>query len=416
MRRLLLVLLLIGSGPASARAAAETEPSSPKAAVPEPHAEDALPSSSQEEASLLRIAETKSAAGDYATAELAFRQLLEAPPNPERDHRVLFGLARLHRLRGEGARAAAIYEKLLRDAPQHPSVPTIYLELARALRSLGAYDLAIGRLYSVINATLNLPSVDHAEYRQLARTAQFELAETHLIAGRFDEASRLFERLVLLDLSPEDLHVARLHGAQAHARAGRTEAAVAMLAPSLGADAATPAPAEALHLQATLLLQLGRTDEALTLVQRLLAAEHERRLEQPERWQEWQRRTGNQLANEFYERGDAASALTIYQTLAAMDQRPEWRLSLVYQIGLCFERLAASESALKAYREVVAAASTNPAPSTQLADLGRMASWRIRHLDWQARTTREWHQLTRPEVESSSTPGSSTPKVPSPAS
>lgn len=418
MRRRLFVLLLIGLSLSAARAASGPEPA-PPAVPPETTvhgANEALRSSGEDEESLLRIAETKTAAGDYATAEIALRQLLAAPPHPERDHRVLLGLARLHRLRQEGARAAAIYEKLLRDSTQHPSNPAIYLELARTLRSLGAYDLSIGRFYSVINATLNLPSVEPSDYRQLARTAQFELAETHLIAGHYDEASKLFERLVTLDLSPEDRNLARLQGARAHARAGRSAAAVSILAPSLTPEAGTAALPEALHLQSTLLLQLDRTDEALALVQRLLASEHERRLDQPERWQEWQRRTGNQLANEFYERGDAAAALKIYQTLAAMDKRPEWRLSLVYQIGLCFERLAAFESALTAYREVVAAGAPTDSPSGQLADLARMAGWRIRHLEWQARTTREWQQLIQPTVESTNPPKDPGSAVAAPAS
>jgi tetratricopeptide (TPR) repeat protein len=406
MRSRLPVLLLVGFFLPAAQAESRPEPAPPTApAGPSaPDAGEAIPSPDENEQSLLRIAETKTAAGDYATAEIAFRQLLAAPPHPERDHRVLLGLARLHRLRQEGARAAAIYEKLLRDSPQNPANPAIYLELARTLRSLGAYDLAIGRFYSVINATLNLPSVDPSDYRQLARTAQFELADTHLIAGHYDEASKLFERLVTLDLSPEDRNLARLQAASAHARAGRIAAAVSILSPSLTPEAGTPVLPEALHLQSTLLLQLDRAEEGLALVQRLLASEHEQRLDQPERWQEWQRRTGNQLANEFYERGDAAAALTIYQTLAAMDKRPEWRLSLVYQIGLCFERLAALESALIAYREVATAGAPTASPSGQLAELARMAAWRIRHLEWQARTTREWQQLIQPTVESTNPP------------
>lgn len=418
MRRRLFALLLIGCALPTARAEPGPESTSPvaPAETSSPHPHEPLPASGEDEESLMRIAETKIAAGDYATAEIALRQLLAAPPNPGRDHRTLLSLARLHRLRKEGARAAAIYEKLLRDSPQHPSNPAIYLELARTLRSLGAYDLAIGRFYSVINATLNLPSVDPSDYRQLARTAQFELAETHLIAGHYDEASKLFERLVTLDLVPEDRNLARLQGARAHAAAGRTTAAVGILAPSLAPEAGIPASPEALYLQSTLLLQLDRTEEALALVQRLLASEHERRVDQPERWQEWQRRTGNQLANEFYERGDAGAALKIYQTLAALDPRPEWRLPLVYQIGLCFERLAALESAVIAYREVVAAGGSTTSPAGPLADLARMAAWRIRHLDWQVRTTREWQQLIQPEIESTSAKEISGDAVTAPAS
>jgi tetratricopeptide (TPR) repeat protein len=393
MRSLIIAAVLIGTGVPVAIGHSETIPVVPPAHQPEAVELDVGTATlSEEEASVLRIAENKTASGDYETAEIAFRQLLAASPHPERDQRALLGLARLHRHRGQDARAAALYEKLLQDAPQHPAAPTIYLELARTLRGLGAYDLAIGRFYSVINTTLNFPSRDASRYRQLARTAQFEVAETHLMAGRPDEAVRLFERLLLLDLSPEDQGRARLLGAHAHAQAGRTSAAAALLAPAVAEGFGTAPSAEALHLQASLLLQLQRPAEALNLVKRLLASEYDARHEKPERWRQWQRRAGNQLANEFYERGEIHAALTLYHSLAAMNERSEWRSPILYQIGLCYERLAAIDSAIHSYREVIAAGS-KAADQGNLADLTRMAAWRIRHVEWLGRTQKDWQQL-----------------------
>jgi tetratricopeptide (TPR) repeat protein len=181
---------------------------------------------------------------------------------------------------------------------------------------------------------------------------------------------------------------------------------VAALAPALDPKAGETAMPEALHLQATLLLQLGRRAEALTAVERLLSAEYAQRDENPERWQSWQRVTGNQLANEFYEQGDASSALAIYRTLAALDGRAEWRLAISYQIGLCLERLSATADAIKSYREIVEAGN-QPAASAQVADLARMAAWRVRHLQWRSRATTQWQELSQGAVE---TP----PPVPSP--
>lgn len=405
--RAVLLLILAGCGAAGVRADPDGHVPVPPGSPPVAAAAEEAPELELDEIdSLLRIAETKTSSGDYATAEIALRQLMAAPPDPERDHRTLLALARLHRQRGEGTRAVAIYERLLRDTPHLGNHAPVYIELARTLRSLGAYDLAISRFYSVINATLNAPAEGDVDYRQLARTAQFEVADTHLIAGRNDEAARLFDRLILLDLTPEDRHRARFHCAQAHARAGRPEAAVAALAPALDPKAGETAMPEALHLQATLLLQLGRRAEALTAVERLLSAEYAQRDESPERWQSWQRVTGNQLANEFYEQGDASSALAIYRTLAALDGRAEWRLAISYQIGLCLERLSATADAIKSYREIVEAGN-QPAASAQVADLARMAAWRVRHLQWRSRATTQWQELSQGAVE---TP----PPVPSP--
>lgn len=393
-----LLLFLAGVGVTTAKAGADVDRPASPGTLPVADAA-ALPELKPDEVeSLLRIAETKTAAGDYATAEIALRQLMAAAPEPERDHRTLLALARLHRHRGEGTRAVAIYERLLRDSPHPGNHAAVYIELARTLRSLGAYDLAIGRFYSVINATLNSPATGDIDYRQLARTAQFEVAETHLIAGRHDEAARLFERLILLDLSTEDRNRARFHCAQAHARAGRPEAAVAALAPALVPRAGETAMPEALHLQASLLLQLGRRAEALTAVERLLSAEYAQREGNPERWSNWQRVTGNQLANEFYEQGDATAALAIYRTLATLDTRAEWRLAIVYQIGLCLERLAAPDEAIKSYREIIEVGN-QPTASAQVADLARMAAWRVRHLQWRSRATTQWQELSQGAVD-----------------
>lgn len=394
-----LLLILTGFGAAAMRANPDGHAPVPSDSPPAAAAAGTTHKLKPDEIdSLLRIAETKTSSGDYATAEIALRQLMAAPPDPERDHRTLLALARLHRQRGEGTRAVAIYERLLRDTPHLGNHAPIYIELARTLRSLGAFDLAIGRFYSVINATLNAPAEGDIDYRQLARTAQFEVAETHLIAGRNDEAARLFDRLILLDLTAEDRHRARFHCAQAHARAGRPESAVAALAPALDPKAGETALPEALHLQATLLLQLGRRAEALTAVERLLSAEYAQRDENPERWRSWQRVTGNQLANEFYEQGDAASALAIYRTLATLDARAEWRLAITYQIGLCLERLSTMDDTIKSYREIVEAGN-QPAASAQVTDLARMASWRVRHLQWRSRATTQWQELSQGAVD-----------------
>jgi hypothetical protein len=45
-----------------------------------------------------------------------------------------------------------------------------------------------------------------------------------------------------------------------------------------------------------------------------------------------------------------------------------------------------------------------------------MAGWRIRHLEWQARTTREWQQLIQPTVESTNPPEGPGTAIAAPAS
>src|SRR5690606_4071359 len=117
----------------------------------------------------------------------------------------LLGLAHMHRKQRSLTKAAAIYERYLRDYPADDRVPDALLDLGRTLRDMGAPRLAIARFYSVINSTLKLPTdsgFDH--YQTLAKTEQFEVAETHFQTGNFAEANKFFSRLRMLDLAPVD--------------------------------------------------------------------------------------------------------------------------------------------------------------------------------------------------------------------
>ena len=104
----------------------------------------------------------------------------------------------------------------------------------------------------------------------------------------------------------------------------------------------------------------------------------------------WQRRTGNQLANYFYEGGDALNAQAIYSSLLELSSEPSWRLPATYQLALCHERLGAPDRARLAYQSILDATGGNP--PEELAELARMAARRIEHLQWRDRVDQ---QLTK---------------------
>ncbi|MBP7143183.1 MAG: tetratricopeptide repeat protein [Opitutaceae bacterium] len=342
--------------------------------------------------SFLRIGDTKTAQGDYDSAEIAYRQVLAARATPEQDRDALLGLARMYRRNNELTRSAAVYEKLLKEFPADNALPIVYLELGRVHRALGAYRLAIARFYSVINSTLKLPANGQDLYRQLARTAQFEVAETHFLAGEFQESAQYFSRLKLLDLTPADQARAHFKSAFSLNRAGDYENAAASLRSFLEqypSDENTP---EARYLLSISLRRLGRDQESLAAALDLLKAEHSRTAEDPKRWAYWQRKTGNQLANEFYEQGDANSALTIYLSLAALSSEPMWRLPVLYQVALCYERLRSGSQAREYLQTVAREAGTPPAGAAstgELAELANMATWRLQQLDWEEGADRQ---------------------------
>jgi tetratricopeptide (TPR) repeat protein len=346
----------------------------------------------EEVVSLLRIGETKTAQADYESAEIAYRQILSARASADQDRDALLGLARMYRRKNELTKAAAVYEKLIREFPGDASLPVAYLELGRTHRALGAYRLAIARFYSVINSTLKLTEEGADTYRQLARTAQFEVAETYFVSGEFAEAARFFSRLKLLDLAPADRSRAHFKSAYALHMGGDYEKAISTLRSFLETNPDDENTPEALYLLSVSLRRLGKNQESLAAALGLLKLEQGRETQDPKRWAYWQRRTGNQLANEFYEQGDASSALAIYVSLAALTTDPIWRLPVLYQIGLCYERLRSGDKARETFTQVVNDAKTAdvaPNRAAELAELAKMATWRLKHLDWQSNADRE---------------------------
>lgn len=357
------------------------------------HPPNPKPTATPEEvASLLRIGMTKLEQGDYVSSELAFRQVLTEKATKQQDHSALMGLARTYRKKSEFTKAAAIYETVIKNYPEDALLPTVYLELGRTLRALGAYKLAIARFYSVINTTLKLPEENADTYRQLARTAQFEIAETHFQAGEFEEASRYFARLKLLDLAPEDRARAHFKSIYSLVRAGDDEKAVPGFQAYLDQNPNDENVPEARYLLSLSLRKLGRYNDSLTVALALLRAEKKYVDSDPKRWSYWQRKTGNQLANQFYEQGDFGSALIIYQNLANLSPEPSWRLPVLYQIGLCNERLHLMERARECYDTIIEATrnAAKESPRRQeLVDLFEMAESRLLHLFWMQTTDRK---------------------------
>ena len=371
-------LVLAGAALAvTGRAAPEAPPSRTAAAIPL--------SPNREIQSLFNLGSTYTDRKDFKSAEIAYEQILRHPAATQDDRRAaLLTLARLFRTMDANTRAAACYEKYLKQYPDDGNAPLVNLELGRALRSLGAFQLALGQFYSVINSTLKLSEQGLDEYRILAKTAQYEIAETHYEEGDFAAASKYFARIQLLDLAVPDRARAQFKSAMALVYAGEYAAAEKALRAFLDQNPADDNGAEARYLLSVCLGKLGRGDEALDVVLALLRSESGRKDADPRRWAYWQRRTGNQLANDFYEEGSFWSALAIYRTLADLSRdNPEWQLPALYQAGLCYERLGQYDHARTSYDAVVQGCAAAPAGErANLDDVARMASWRLNHLSW----------------------------------
>lgn len=346
---------------------------------------DAKSAIAEEMAGYLKLGKSLTERSDYASAEIAFREVLKVPRAPQAAVKsALLGLAHMHRKQGAFTKAVAIYERYLKDYPDDERVPDALLDLGRTLRSMGAYKTAIARFYSVINSTLKMPTDGFDHYQLLAKTAQFEIAETHFATGDFAEASKFFLRLRQLDLAPVDRARAHFKAAYAQNLNGEIENSITTLRTYLELCDGDENVPEARYLLAVNLRKMKRSQEALSVTLDLLSTEKARTGPEAKRWTYWQRRTGNQLANDFFETGDFANALAIYNGLLPLAPEPQWRLPVTYQTALCYERLGATELADKMYRSIIEGAGTNPTPD--LADLVRSATWRAEHLAWREKT------------------------------
>ena len=343
----------------------------------------------REIASLLRIGNTKQEKGDYATAEMSYLQVLAEHATAEQDRDAILGLARTYRKNGNFTKAGASYERFIKEYPVDSELPIIFLELGRTLRALGAHQQAIARFYSVLNTTLKIPEHAPDHYRQLVRTAQYEIADTYFQMGDYVQANHYFSRLTLLDLAPEDRARVHFKSALALALAGENDRAVLSLRAYLDQNPDNENAPEAQYLLSVSLRRLNRIQESLHATLSLLKVESSRTEKDPARWQYWQRKTGNQLANEFYERGEIESALQLYTNLAQLSSESAWTLSATYQMGLCYERLQGFGRARECYTKIVdktKSAKADGSLRADLRDLADMAAWRLGQLDWQVST------------------------------
>ncbi|HYP17649.1 MAG TPA: tetratricopeptide repeat protein, partial [Opitutus sp.] len=273
--------------PAEAAAPQSTPPPPPEAPATELLGRVAL--TLKEARGLNNLGGSLTERGDFAAAEIAYRQVLHGDAPLEQTKSALLGLAHMHRKQGALTKAAAIYERYLKDYPGDDRVPDALLELGRTLRDMGAPRLAIARFYNVINSTLKVPSDTGFEhYQLLAKTAQFEVAETHFQSGDFAEANKFFSRLRMLDLAPADRARAHFKAGYSMILANELDAAVTSLRAFLEQWPNDENVPEARFLLATTLRKLNRAQEALTATLDLLRAEHSRSNADARRWSYWQ--------------------------------------------------------------------------------------------------------------------------------
>ena len=104
-------------------------------------------------------------------------------------------------------------------------------------------------------------------------------------------------------------------------------------------------------------------------------------------WNFWKKKTGNYLANKFFENAEYFNAYRIYSALQDIDPSPSWQVPVLYQVALCEEKLGNYVQAMETYSSIedyvnsVKEAREDMANNEYLNFVFGMAKWRREQLE-----------------------------------
>ncbi len=342
--------------------------------------------------------------GDSALSEKLFNQILRlAAPEKQKRSAILLMGRDLEEKQKQSAKAAVIYEQFVNLFPSDPETPGTLLRLGKIYRENGAYGSALNKFYSVLYSSLQVKTGE--EYTDSSLRAKMEIAHTHFASGDYKAAAELYSRLKLIKMTQAEASEVAFRSAYISYLSGQYTNSLTGAESFLSTYPISPLAPEAQYLRVQSLRALGRKEEAMKETIKLLQAGREFGKKKPAVWAYWQRKTGNDIANELYESGDTLGALSVYQRLADLNEAPNWRGPTVYQIGLCFERLRYHARAREAYRYIIdkipasaPAGDGDAVVGLNLATLRDMAQWRLDNLDWLEKTEQELYPLLDKET------------------
>lgn len=328
-------------------------------------------------------------------AEKILGNLIQAPSPMDIKRDALLELGLIAEESQQITKAQQVYAQFIRTFPEDPAVPEVYLRQGLIYRAMGAPNMALGKFYAVMSAALNLKA-DHLEhYQRLVLRAQTEIADTYYLRGSYSDAAEFFDRLMKLDdpaLNKPQIACKLVRTLSALQRYDATVAKANFYLQNYieSADAA-----EVRFLLADSLRKLGRNREATAQVMILLQSQQANAEQKPEVWRYWQQRTGNEIGNQLYRDGDYLNSLEIYNRLTELDEAPDWRAPLYYQIGLAFEKLEQPQRAVEAYRNVLECEKKIGAKATPAQKLVfDMARWRLDQSKWTSKVTEKAVNIT----------------------
>lgn len=310
--------------------------------------------------------------------------ILETNAPPEIKRKALFELALATQDNEEFVKAQQVYAQYLQRYPDDPSAPEILLRQGLLYRQMGVNTLAISKFYAVMSTALKLRLDNVDYYKSLVLQAQTEIADTYYGIGQFSDSADFYSRLLKSDspsLNKQQIEYKLIRSLSYLSNYNET---ISRAQSYLEHFPDSPDVPEVRFDLASADKAMGHNAEALKQVLLLMQSQQDNAKSNPELWAYWQRRAGNEIANELYKEGDYLDALQIYQNLAALDSAPTWQAPALYQVGLVFEQLQQWQRATDTYDQILNRRSemtgTNAPPS--LVSLCEMAQWRKDYIAW----------------------------------
>ena len=340
--------------------------------------------------------------GDDALAEGFLVSLISVDLPDSEKKGALQEVAGIYEEKGDMTKAIAIYEKLCSVLDKDLDTSSWLLKLGQLYRDAGAYQMAVSRYYAVVQLGMKMGTTDFERSQKATREAQREIANTYFVKGDFEQAQKFYNMALRSDLSKEERAVAMFRSAHCTFMRNDMNGATNALERFLKDFSKHPAAAEARYMLASAYKTLGRPQDAYDTVIDLLRSAKDKSEADPKAWSFWQKKAGNEFANDYYQRADFVNAVTLYQALAALENAPEWRWPVVYQMGLCFERLRLEPRALECFKFIVDEDKKPEFRSKKMpqsvGNLVKMAGWRVEQLAWEGSTNSQLRTTAGGEV------------------
>lgn len=268
--------------------------------------------------------------------------------------------------------------------PEDVIIPEVFLRQAYIYRELGAHSVAISKLYNVMRSALNISNENLGYYQRVVLMAQSEIAETYYLQGDYKKAAE-FYNVLLTNKDQEELNVpvVKVKLIRSLARSQDYEGVIKNTTEFLNDYPLSEFQAEMRYLLASSYKTLGRQQESLRELLLLLEAVDVADEKTAAKWKTWKMLAGNEIGNDLFMQGDFTNAIQVYSGLVKLDEAPSWQLPILYQIGLCFEKIEQPVKARDTYRTIVSSAPKGESKLTPgLQMVVDMAAFREEILSW----------------------------------